>query len=170
MRATLPVLILMHVLAFSSLADDNKPWQIDRDENLEIEAGSMEYSQETRTLTLFDDVQVTQGTLRISAQRIVVRYDDESDTEVSMIEAFDSVSTTSRGSTAKSDTASYDVKSGDITLRGNVRLVSAGAVMTGGEAQIDLDTGESRLIGGADRVNILLSPGAIDAEDVPEEQ
>ncbi len=170
MRATLPVLVLMHVLAFSSLADDNKPWQIDRDENLEIEAGSMEYSQETRTLTLFDDVQVTQGTLRISAQRIVVRYDDESDTEVSMIEAFDSVSTTSRGSTAKSDTASYDVKSGDITLRGNVRLVSAGAVMTGGEAQIDLVTGESRLIGGADRVNILLSPGAIDAEDVPEEQ
>lgn len=89
-------------------------------------------------------VNITQGTLNMTADRVTVIYDRQGGkTDIQRIDASGGVSVVSPGESAKGDFAIYDLPRGLITIVGAVNLAQGANRVSGGRMVIDLNSGRS---------------------------
>ena len=133
-------------------------------EPIEVSADSLDVDSESRDVTLYGSVQVMQGELTVRADTMVVHYNDDGDgNRVESIRANGDVVVLTDDGTAHGDAGLWSVASGIVILEQNVRLVNDDAVLTGTKVTLDLASGQVNIVGGEERVNILLS--AVDEGD-----
>ncbi len=138
--------------------------QYDSGEPIEVSADSLDVDSESRDVTLHGNVQVVQGGLTVRADTMVVHYSDSADSNrVKSIQATGDVVVLTDDGTAHGDAGLWSVASGVVVLEENVRLVNDDAVLTGTKVTLDLASGQVNIVGGEERVNILLS--AVDEGD-----
>jgi lipopolysaccharide export system protein LptA len=83
---------------------------------------------------------------------------DDRKTELSRVEAIGGVRISTPEDSAKGNEAVYDAKSGVATLCGNVEVRRGPSVLKGKCAEVNLNTGVSRLIGGGGSIKGLVQP------------
>lgn len=83
---------------------------------------------------------------------------DDGKTELSRVEAVGRVSISTPEDSAKGNEAVYDARTGVATLCGNVEIRRGPSVLKGKCAEVNLNTGVSRLIGGGGSVKGLVQP------------
>ena len=103
-------------------------------------------------------------TLRADVLAAHFREDKDGNSTVYKVEAFDNVSIVTQGETVSSRRAVYDVDSGVAVLTGDVRITRGETQLNGCRAEVNIDSGISRLLACADgkrsggRVRGLIAP------------
>ena len=85
-------------------------------------------------------------TVRANVLKALLRKKKNGGSEVYIIEAFKNVLIISDKDRLRSDNAIYKLDSGIATLTGNVSITRGDNILTGGKAEIDLNTGISKLL------------------------
>jgi len=120
---------------------------------IEITSDSLEV-QQANNLAIFEgDVIVGQGTLRLTAKRVEVTYDQEksggSTGAIKHLRATGDVFLSNGSETAEGDWGEYDVQSGIVLMGGKVVLAQGDNAVAGERLRIDMNTGVGRIEGGA---------------------
>jgi lipopolysaccharide export system protein LptA len=116
-----------------------------------ISADSMEVEQSAQRAIFVGAVDVKQGEMTLTSDRLIVYYRDkqaEEDNTIYLIEVEGNVEFRTPNETAQGDTGEYDVDTGIIRLLGNVILTSGDNLIKGKEAVMNLETGQSEVTGG----------------------
>ena len=143
-----------------------------KDAPVQIEAGTLEVHDKTKTATFSGNVQVVQGDTTMKCHSLVVFYGQEigiggSDAEVTAttpaksnlgmphgaqnirrIEAHGGVTVLTKDQSASGDLGVYDLKSKTITLSGNVVVSQGQNVIHGERVVVDTETGNARVESG----------------------
>lgn len=126
----------------------------DPDQPIEIEADTLEVEDKRQTATFIGNVVATQGTTKLRADRLQASYAPDASgerTQVREIYATGKVHVLSKDDqSADGDWARYTVADRHIVMGDNVVLRQATNVIRGTKLFIDLNTGRSRVIGGAE--------------------
>lgn len=138
----------------------------DSSQPIEITADALDVAQSDQTAIFTGNVVAIQGDLRLGSDnlRVYYRQGDEraaSEGAISKIDAIGAVAISSPRETATSEWAVYEVDTGQITLGGKVVLTRGENVLRGEQLVIDLETGQSRIVGqqgGGGRVKGLFVP------------
>lgn len=140
---------------------------------------SLEYWEARNLAVARGNAVAVRGDRRVRADVLTAHFQGDSDDgaadarAVSRIEAFDNVQIASPQSFARGDKAVYDTRSRVATLIGNVKISRGENQLNGGWAEVNLETGVSRLRGAppdsgrAARVQGLLAPGSGDDLQAP---
>lgn len=147
--------LLMTVsLATPLAAQDNGPFggfKHDSSEPIEITSESLEVRQSDQVAIFVGDVKAGQGTLRLTASRVEVYYDQEaqggSTGAIKRLEAEGNVFLSNGAETARGARAVYDVASGIVTMFGDVLLTQGANGLSGDRLNIDLNTGVGKVEG-----------------------
>jgi lipopolysaccharide export system protein LptA len=123
-------------------------------------ARSLEYWEVKQLAVARGEAVAENGDRRISADVIsaYVQSADGGKTELSRVEAIGAVQISTPEDSAKGNEAVYDAISGIATLCGNVEIRRGPSVLKGKCAEVNLNTGVSRLIGGGGGVGGLVQP------------
>lgn len=100
------------------------------------------------TALFIGNVEVVQGDLRLTSDRLYVFYKlrpGEDDPDVERLDATGSVVVTSPSETARGDWGVYDIPNRIITLGGNVVVARGDTRLAGERLEIDLASGVTRL-------------------------
>jgi lipopolysaccharide export system protein LptA len=143
-----------------------------KDAPVQIEAGTLEVHDKTKTATFSGNVQVVQGDTTMKCHSLVVFYGQEvglggSEPEVTAttpaksnlgmphgaqnirrIEAHGSVTVLTKDQSASGDLGVYDLKTKTITLSGNVVVSQGQNVIHGERVVVDTETGNARVESG----------------------
>lgn len=172
MRATIlgaGAICAVAALAVPSAAQTPGPFggfKHDRTAPIEITANALEVRQAENLAIFSGEVIAGQGTLRLTADRVEVLYDQEdtSDSETGAIknmQAEGSVFLSNGSETAQGGWAEYDVESGMVRMGGSVVLTQGQNVISGDSLVIDLTEGTGRIEGsGTGRVKSIFTPSS----------
>lgn len=136
----------------------------DRTAPIEITANALEVRQAEQLAIFSGEVIAGQGTLRLTADRVEVSYDenDNSGSETGAIKnmvAEGNVFISNGAETAQGERAEYDVDEGRINMSGSVVLTQGENVISGQTLVINLNSGQGRIEGsGSGRVKSIFSP------------
>lgn len=130
----------VHAQALAS-HDSNAP--------VDFTADRIEVQDRSDRVVVSGNVQVTQGTMRLTSDRLTVAYTQGSGVQINRMDAVGNVVVTRTGETAKGNVAIYDLDKRLITMLGNVQLNQGTSHLTGGRLLIDLKTGRSSVDGRA---------------------
>ncbi|MFP4327958.1 MAG: lipopolysaccharide transport periplasmic protein LptA [Paracoccaceae bacterium] len=164
MRPPVPVLRLLFFLGFGVLpafvaAQDTRVAfggiTQDTDAPVEVSAENLSVDQSDGTAIFTEDVLIVQGEMRLSAQRVLVVY-DENDNDIARLEATGGVTLVSGEDAAEAERADYDIEAGTIVLTGEVLLTQGRNVIGSERMVVNLEDGAAELSG---RVRTVLSPG-----------
>lgn len=127
---------------------------------IEITSDALEVRQADNLAIFSGGVVAGQGTLKLTAERVEVRYDQnaQGNSETGAIEnmqAEGDVFLTNGAETAQGQHAEYDVDSGIITMTGSVVLTQGENVISGQRLVIDLNAGTGKVEG---RVRSVFTP------------
>ena len=111
-------------------------------------ADRIELQDKQKRVVLSGDVQITQGDLRLTAQRTTVAYTDTGGLRIQRIDAVGGVVVTRGSERASGAAAVYDFNRKVIILSGGVALRRGGDTLNGGRLTIDLNSGLSSVDGG----------------------
>ena len=114
-------------------------------------ADRIELQDRQKRVVLSGDVQITQGDLRLTAQRTTVAYTDDGGLRIQRIDATGGVVVTRGSERASGSAGVYDFNRRVIILSGGVALRRGGDTLNGGRLTIDLNTGLSSVDGGGAR-------------------
>jgi lipopolysaccharide export system protein LptA len=134
------------------------------DAPIEITADTLEVKQKEQLAVFRGKVDAIQGEMRLRADELVVHYRENQSTPnepgISKIEAEGNVFVSSPRETAQGARGVYDVDRSHIDLFGDVVLTQGGNVIRGQKLEMNLATGESRVVsdGGGGRVKGLFVP------------
>lgn len=138
---------------------------------IEIAADALELDQDAGVAVASGNVTAVQGDVTLTADRLAVAYTPAAGAGPDVIRRLDAtgnVTVALPGQTARGDAGSYDVDSGIITLTGSVVLTRGDNVVRGETLVLNLNTGTSRIDGGAGdgdgRVRGLFVPAPAAAE------
>ena len=156
--------ILVGIAAFPGSAQlvGNSLRSYDRSAPIDFAADRIEVLETEQQALFTGNVEVSQGTLDLSAASVRVLYDSSRDLSVSRLIAEGSVSVRTPSETARASRAIYDVPRSIVTLLGDVRLARGGDTLTGDRLVIDLNSGSSSIGGG--RVTGRFTPASIDTD------
>ncbi len=126
---------------------------------------SLEYYQADQLAVARGNARAVQGTDMVEADVLVAEFAEgpEGGQALSRVNAVGDVLIVTESDIASGDEAVYNVADQLATLSGSVRLTSGGSQLTGDYAEIDLETGISRLVALPEtqgRVRALLEPAA----------
>ena len=121
---------------------------------IEITSESLAVSGTDGTVLFSGDVMISQGGIELSAAKVMVTYNNETATIVS-IDASDGVRLVSGSDTVEADGANYDVQAGTVLMSGNVVLMQGAFALSAKQMSIDLKDGTAQMIG---RVKTILQP------------
>jgi lipopolysaccharide export system protein LptA len=143
-----------------------------KDAPVQIDAGTLEVHDKTKTATFSGNVQVVQGDTTMKCHSLVVFYGQEvglggSDSEVAAttpaksnlgmphgaqnirrIEAHGGVTVLTKDQSASGDLGVYDLKAKTITLSGNVIVSQGQSIIHGERVVVDTTTGNARVESG----------------------
>lgn len=114
-------------------------------------ADRIELQDRQNRVVLSGNVQITQGDLRLTAQRTTVAYTDEGGLRIQRIDATGGVVVTRGNERASGAAAVYDFNRRVIIMSGGVALRRGTDTLNGGRLTIDLNTGLSSVDGGGPR-------------------
>ena len=158
MAACLTALAAGPVLAQSG--DPFGSFKHDNTQPIEITADSLAVNNAAQTATFTGAVEAGQGTLRLTADKVVVNYGAEGDANgsgnIDKLRADGTVFLSSGAETAKGEWAEYDVSQGVVTMGGNVVLTQGENAISGQSLRIDLNAGVGEISGG--RVKSVFTP------------
>lgn len=149
-------LAMAGVLAAAAAAQTNSPFggfKHDRNAPIEITAEALEVRQSQQTAVFTGKVVAGQGTLRLTANRVEVKYDEKnkSDSEtgaITNLKAEGDVFLSNGAETAQGRYAEYDLKTGVVRMRGDVILTQGKNAGRGESLVINLNSGVARMVGG----------------------
>lgn len=135
-------------LLFSALAGQAQVLKgHDSNAPVDFSADRIEVQDRADRVIVTGNVVVTQGDMRLTADRLTVAYARGSGVEINRMDAVGNVVVTRAGETARGNVAVYDLDRKLITMVGNVQLNQNGNRLTGGRLLIDLNTGRSSVDG-----------------------
>lgn len=134
-------------LAFGAIrADTSLP--------VEVTAQTLDVNQADGSAEFNGDVLVAQGEMRLSADRVLVIY-DEDQSAIQRLEATGDVVLVSGPDAAEADRAEYTIGTGVIVMTGNVLLTQGANALTSDKMTVNLVTGTAQMVG---RVKTILNP------------
>ena len=155
------------LIAFAgfSFAQDNPfgGFKHDSTQPIEITADSLEVRQAENQAVFSGEVVAGQGTLRLTADRLVVSYSTEGSSDASTgaiqnVRAEGNVFLSNGSETAQGDWAEYNVVAGTINMGGKrVVLTQGGNALAGQRLFVDLNSGVGRMEG---RTTATFAPAA----------
>lgn len=122
---------------------------------VEVTADTLNVDQDTGTAVFDGNVLIGQGTLRLSASRVEVIYNETSG-EISRLNASGGVTFVTETEAAEAASAVYDLAGGTLTLSGDVLLTQGPSAISAGQMIINLSTGSAQMSG---RVRTVLQQG-----------
>lgn len=125
---------------------------------VEVASDSLAVDQAEGTATFSGNVLVTQGTLRLAADRIRVVYAGEADDgRIRELRAEGSVTLANGAEAAEAEAAVYDIDAGRVVMTGNVVLTQGQTALSSERLVLDLNSGTGSLEG---RVRSVFQPGS----------
>jgi len=110
-------------------------------------ADRIELQDRDNRVVLTGNVVITQGDLRLAAQRTTIAYSDAGSLTIQRLDASGGVVVTRGDERATGDAGVYDFNRKLIVLSGSVALRRGGDQLGGGRLVIDLNTGQSSVDG-----------------------
>jgi len=127
---------------------------------VEIVSDSFTVSQNRGTAEFLGNVVVGQGTMRLSAEKVLVKYSEKDgqpdNSEIDSMTASGGVTLVSGDEAAEADTAVYSIEKGTIVMEGNVLLTQGSSAIAGQKMVVNLDDGSARMEG---RVKTIFKTG-----------
>lgn len=146
-------------LASAAIAQGTQPSfggiKADPSQPVEVTADNLEVDQTTGQATFSGNVLVTQGEMKLSADKVQVIYDQDA-RKIARMDATGNVLLVSGPDAAEAQNAEYTVDSGTIVMTGNVLLNQGPSTIAGERMVVDLTTGAAQMSG---RVRTLLNTG-----------
>ena len=121
---------------------------------VEVTAETLDVNQDDGSAEFIGNVLVGQGEMRLSANRVLVIYNQEAG-GIQRMEATGDVVLVNGPDAAESDRADYTIDSGVIVMTGNVLLTQGQNVLTSDRMTVNLITGTANMVG---RVKTILNP------------
>lgn len=121
---------------------------------VEVTADNLAVNQKDGTAIFTGGVLIGQGEMRLSAARVLVVY-REDDERIERLEATGGVTLVSGKDAAESETANYNIDTGQIEMLGNVLLLQGKNALTAERMTVDTKSGTARMDG---RVKTILQP------------
>ncbi len=122
---------------------------------VEVTSETLNVNQEDGSAEFIGDVIVIQGEMRLTADRVLVIYNEER-SAIERMEATENVVLVSPPDAAEGDWAEYTIDSGVIEMKGNVLLTQGPSIISGDEMIANLTTGTATMSG---RVKTILQQG-----------
>jgi lipopolysaccharide export system protein LptA len=149
-----------------------------RDQPIQIEAGSLEMREKKKQATFSGNVKVVQGDTTMTSKSLVAFYDQNAplksatpgpggSSSIRRLEAKGGVVVTQKDQIVSGETAVFDTRTNLITMVGGVVLTQCKSVMRGDRLRVDMTTGVSRIESDSGKVQVLLIQGANCASPVP---
>lgn len=135
-------------VAFGGMAQDSSA-------PVEVTSDTLSIDQENGTAEFLGNVLVGQGSMRLSAPKVRVIYDDDA-ARISRLLASGGVTLVSGEDAAEARDAEYDIDGGRVRLLGDVLLVQGQTTLSAGEMLVNLEAGTAVLSG---RVRTILQTG-----------
>lgn len=114
-------------------------------------ADRIELQDRQNRVVLSGDVVITQGDLRLTAERTTIAYTDAGSLQIQRLDATGGVVVTRGSERARGDAAVYDFNRRIIVLSGGVALNRGADRLDGGRLTIDLNSGVSSVDGAGSR-------------------
>ena len=162
--------IVLALLALPLSAQEQGPFGGFKHDNtapIEITSDALEVRQAENVAIFTGKVEAGQGTLRLTAERVRVYYDQEGsdDAETGAIERMEAegdVFLSNGSETAEGEWAEYDVVSGMMRMGGSVVLTQGRNAISGDALVIDMNAGTGRIEGREDggRVKSVFTPSS----------
>ena len=114
---------------------------------VEVTADALDVDQTDGSAVFEGNVLVTQGELRMTAQRIQVNYATEGGGRIETLNATGGVTFVNGAEAAEAQQAVYNIESGEVVMTGDVLLTQGQTALAGNTLTIDLDTGTGRMEG-----------------------
>jgi lipopolysaccharide export system protein LptA len=141
-----------------------------RDQPIQIEAGSLEMREKKKQATFVGNVKVVQGDTAMTSKSLVAFYDQNAplksatpgpggSSSIRRLEAKGGVVVTQKDQVASGETAIFDTRTNLITMLGGVVLTQCKSVMRGDRLSVDMTTGVSRIESDSGKVQVLLIQG-----------
>jgi lipopolysaccharide export system protein LptA len=130
----------------SNATQDKKP--------VDIEADQMEVLQDQKSAIFTGKVDAKRGDVKLASDRLVATYSEEprqdgsKKTDVTFLDASGNVVIITTTQRITGETMHMDVKTNQVTVKGNVVVTQGSTVLKGNELFADLDKNTSRLSGG----------------------
>lgn len=121
----------------------------DTDAPVDVAADRIEVQDRADRAIFSGNVEVRQGNLRLSTDRLTVAYANSGGIEINRLEASGGVVLRSPSETARSRYAIYDLNQRLVTMIGGVTLTRGESHVQGGRLVLDLDSGRAVMDGGA---------------------
>ncbi len=122
---------------------------------VEVTSETLNVNQEDGSAEFIGNVIVIQGEMRLTADRVLVIYNEER-SAIERMEATENVVLVSPPDAAEGDWAEYTIDSGVIEMKGNVLLTQGPSIISGDEMIANLTTGTATMSG---RVKTILQQG-----------
>lgn len=122
---------------------------------VEVTSETLNVNQQNGSAEFVGNVVVVQGEMRLTAERVLVIYNQER-SAIDRLEATENVVLVSPPDAAEGDWAEYTIDSGVIVMRGNVLLTQGPSVISGDQMNANLTTGTATMTG---RVKTILQQG-----------
>lgn len=121
---------------------------------VEVTADTLDVNQADGSAEFLGNVLVGQGEMRLSAQRVLVIYDEEQG-GIERLEATGEVVLVNGPDAAEADRADYSIHTGVIVMTGDVLLTQGQNALTSDRLEVNLTTGTAQMAG---RVKTILAP------------
>jgi lipopolysaccharide export system protein LptA len=149
-----------------------------RDQPIQIEAGSLEMREKKKEAIFSGNVKVVQGDTTMTSKSLVALYDQNAplksatpgpggNSSIRRLEAKGAVVVTQKDQVVSGETAIFDTRANLITMRGGVVLTQCKNVMRGDRLAVDMTTGVSRIESDSGRVQVLVIQGQGCASPIP---
>ncbi|WP_374041592.1 LptA/OstA family protein [Ruegeria sp. YS9] len=122
---------------------------------VEVTSETLNVNQEDGSAEFLGNVVVIQGEMRLTAERVLVIYNEER-SAIERMEATENVVLVSPPDAAEGDWAEYTIDSGVIVMKGNVLLTQGPSIISGDQMNANLTTGTANMTG---RVKTILQQG-----------
>lgn len=159
LRATLSAIALLISAGLANAQGTNIAFgDLQHDSSLPVELAADELSidQINGIAEFVGNVVIGQGGMRLSADKVIVRYGEDS-SDIESLDAFGHVLLVNGAAAAQSDEAKYSIVTGEIIMIGNVIVTQGKNAMSSSRMVVDLETGSARMAG---RVKTVLMPSS----------
>ena len=136
-------------VAFGGLKHDSKL-------PVEVSSDQLQINQTDGSAIFSGNVVIGQGAMRLSANRVVVKYTQGTPRKISQMHATGNVVLVNGTEAAEANDAIYSIDSGNIVMTGNVILTQGQSALSSQRMVVDLKTGKATLEG---RVKTILQTG-----------
>jgi len=128
----------------------------DSSQTVEVTADKLQVNQDNGSAVFIGNVVIGQGTMRLSANKVVVEYTQGANRKISKLHATGNVILVNGTEAAEASEAVYTIDNGNIVMIGNVILTQGQTALSSQRMVVDLKTGKATLEG---RVKTILQTG-----------